>query len=78
MSDFTLIPSKFLDITPSDSAPVNASLGLYIGTNGIVKLVGADGVIATFRVGDGQYLTGRIQRVMATGTTATGIVALFV
>ena len=76
MSDLTLIPAKFLDITPSDTAPVNATLGLYIGTGGIVKVAGADGIIATFKVDDSQYVTGKIHRVMATGTTATGIVAL--
>ena len=76
MSDLTLIPTKFADVVPSDTAPVNANLGLFIGTAGVVKAAGADGVVATFTASAGQYLTGRFHRVLATGTTATGIVAL--
>ena len=76
MSDFSLIPSKFVDVTPSDTNPVNATLGLYVGGAGVVKVAGADGVIATFAVNAGQYLSGKVHRVMATGTTASGIVAL--
>ena len=76
MSDLSLIPSKFSDVVPSDTNPVNASLGLYVGGAGIVKVAGADGVVATFTVNAGQYLSGRFHRVLATGTTAAGIVAL--
>ena len=77
MSDISLIPTSFFDVTPSDTAPVSTTLGLYIGTAGILKLAGVNGIVATFKVNDGQYLTGRFHRVMATGSTATGIVALF-
>ncbi len=74
--DETLIPAKFANVTKSDTNPVNANLGLYIGGSGDVVVKGADGVSATFTVGSGQYLTGRFHMVMSTGTTATGIVAL--
>ena len=77
MSDLSLIPSAFFDVTPSDTAPVGTTLGLYVGTAGTLKLAGSNGTIATFKVNDGQYLSGKFNRVMATGTTASGIVALF-
>lgn len=71
------IPSKFLDVTPSDTAALPGDLiGLYIGGAGTVKGVGRDGVTGTFVVSSGQYLTGNFIRVLFTGTTATSIVAL--
>ena len=77
MSDLTLVPRRFVDVTPSDSATVNVTLGLYVGTSGTVKAAGEDGVVATFQTAAGQYIQGRFSRVLATGTTATGIVACF-
>ena len=77
MSDLSLIPTSFFDVTPSDINPVCTTLGLYVGTAGVLKLAGNNGVIGTFQATAGQYLTGRFHRVMATGTTASGIVALF-
>lgn len=75
MSDFTLIPTKFRDVTKSDTTPVNTEIGLYIGTGGTVVAKGLDGVQATFTVMDGQYLSGKFMFVMA-ASTASGIVAL--
>ena len=74
--DATLIPTKFANVTKSDTVPVNAALGLYIGTGGDVTVKGADGVSAKFVAGAGSYLTGRFHMVMSTGTTASDIVAL--
>lgn len=75
MSDFTLIPKRYAAVTPSDTVPVNAELGLFVGGGGNVVVTGADDVTATFIAGDGQYLTGYVRLVKA-ATTATGIVAL--
>lgn len=77
MSDLTLIPSKFMDVVPSDSNAINTDLGLYCGGAGVVKVVGRNSVTATFTVQAGQHLSGKFNLVLATGTTATGLVALY-
>jgi hypothetical protein len=76
MSDPTLIPSNYANVTPSDTTPVSASLGLYIGVSGSVVVMGANGVQATFQALAGQYLSGKFYKVMA-ATTASSIVALY-
>jgi len=73
--DQTLIPSRFQDVTPSDTAPLGGVIGLYVGGAGNVRAAGSDGVAANFAVQAGGYLVGRFRQVLATGTTATGIVA---
>lgn len=77
MSDLTLIPSRFRDVVPSDTNAINIELGLYCGSAGVVKVVGRDSVTATFNVTAGQTLKGKFNFVLATGTTATGLVGLF-
>ena len=77
MSDLTLIPGRFANVTPSDSNAVNTTIGLFVGGAGVVKATGRDGVVASFTVVAGQRLIGCFNLVMATGTTATGIVALY-
>lgn len=77
MSDLTLLPSRFADIVPSDSAAINTTLGLYCGGAGVVKVVGRDSVTATFNVVAGQVINGKFNFVLATGTTATGLVGLY-
>lgn len=74
--DHTLIPSRWFDVTPSDSASISPAIGLYVGNAGTVKAAGMDGTVGTYICQAGQYLTGRFTKVLATGTTATGIVAL--
>ena len=77
MSD-VLIAKRFANVTPSDSTVISdASLGLYIGGAGTLAAAGVDGVVANFTVIAGQLVAGRFTLVKATGTTATGIVALF-
>lgn len=71
-----LTPQFWNDVTPSDSVPTGQTIGLYVGNGGTVKAKGVDGVIGTFVCQSGQYLVGNFSYVMATGTTATGIVAL--
>ena len=75
MSDSTLIPTSFANVTKSDTVPVNTRLGLYIGVGGDVVVKGVDGVQATFAAQAGQHLSGKFHMVMA-ATTASSIVAL--
>ena len=65
-------------VTPSDTVDIKpGSIGLNIGASGVVAVVfaaGTDAVALTVSAGDSPY---EVSRVMATGTTATGIVALY-
>lgn len=71
MSDRSLIPAKFSTITPSDTAPIGPTIGIYCGSGGNVNAAGVDGVSAIFAVSAGQYLTGHFHMVLATNTTTT-------
>ena len=65
-------------VTPSDSAdlPLKAR-SLYVGGAGNVALVTMGGSTVTFvGVPAGGYVLSTVARVLATGTTATNIVAL--
>lgn len=67
--------SGVIVVTPSDTTVLSGVRSLKIGTGGsIVVTVG--GVDAPFTVVDGETLPVKATRVKATGTTATGIVAL--
>lgn len=72
-----LIPSQWSDLTKSDTTVISPAIGLYIGTGGVVKAAGVDGVVGTFQAQTGQYLIGKFTKVLATGTTASDIVALY-
>lgn len=66
-------------VTPSDSADV-AVIPKFImvgATGGTVTCLGSDGVSATFTAAAGQRLDIRPARIMATGTTATPIIACY-
>lgn len=76
MADYTLIPSRFAAVTPSDTANLTRCIGLYCGGGGNVQVSGDDEVAAIFSVSAGQYLTGKFRKVWSTNTTATGLVAL--
>lgn len=68
----------FLTITPSDTAPISggASRGIYVGGAGDL-VVGTPGAPVTLKaVPTGSILPIQTNFVMATGTTATNIVAL--
>ena len=77
--DYTLIPGKFADVSTASDSNVSSCIGLYIGGAGVVKVKGSDGATSTFNAMGGSYLTGRFASVLSTGsgTTATGIVALY-
>jgi hypothetical protein len=71
-----------VSVTPSDSANLPGSkpwAGLYVGTTqpGSIAVTTSRGSQATFQnVRPGAFLRIAVQKVWATGTTCTGIVAL--
>lgn len=66
-------------VTPSDSSDLTFSTrALFIGGAGNVSVnMATSGAAVVFAVGAGQILPIQVARVLATGTTATGIVALW-
>lgn len=71
--------TRAVAVTPSDGADLATfARALYIGGEGDVSCVtvGGDTVIFT-AVAGGSILPVRVSRVRATGTTATGIVAVW-
>lgn len=64
-----------ISVTPSDTTVLANVRSLKIGTGGtiVVTIGGSD---FTFTVSDGETLPVKATKVKATGTTATGIVAL--
>lgn len=67
-------------VTKSDTAdlPGGLSRALYVGTGGSLIVTDRHGTTATFaNVPDGAMLPIRVARVLATGTTAADIVALY-
>ena len=71
------IPQDWADLTPSDVALISPSIGIYVGGSGTIRAAGKNGVVGTFQAQSGQYLIGYFTKVLATGTTATGLVALY-
>lgn len=70
--------TKIAAVTPSDSADLNPPcVALAITTAGNVKVTAVDGGTETFAVTAGQILPVAVSRVWSTGTTATGIIALY-
>ena len=60
----------------SDGVTNNIAIGLYITGAGNVSFHNIDGTTRTIAVPDNFYLTCSVKRVLATGTTATGIHAI--
>ena len=78
LTDATVPADRWFAITPSDSEDLAVKpRAIFVGTGGDLVLFGADGVSATFAVADGAMLPLSPHRVMATGTTATGIVGMW-
>ncbi len=65
-------------ITPSDSAALaQVTRGLYVGQSGSVRVKMASGDLVTFAgMQGGMAYPLRVAQVLATGTTATGLVGL--
>jgi hypothetical protein len=63
-------------VTPSDAAFINCR-GLFIGVGGVIVVVGEDDAApVTLTVVAGSTINLSVKQVLATGTTAAGIVAL--
>lgn len=74
-----LSSSDFDEITPHDTNLLsNVTRGIYVGTGGDVAVVSIRGTTAVFaNVPDGSVLEIRARQILATGTTATDLVALW-
>lgn len=64
-------------VTPSDSTDLPTTRGLWVGTGGtlVVTMLGAD--VTFTNVPTGMLLPLQVQKVKSTGTTCSGIVALY-
>ncbi|AOZ69305.1 hypothetical protein LPB142_08240 [Rhodobacter xanthinilyticus] len=63
-----------LPITPSDSADLSqVVVAVMVETAGALRFVSRAGQTRTVTLGDGAILPVGVRRVLATGTTATGI-----
>tara|TARA_R110000787_G_scaffold99975_1_gene204778 strand:- start:186 stop:446 length:261 start_codon:yes stop_codon:yes gene_type:complete len=64
-------------VTPSDSVDLAfIARSLFIGVAGTVSVITKEGTTVSFTLPAGFILPLEVSRVRATGTTATGIVAL--
>ena len=80
MPDLSAIaPSaKAAGITPSDSADIEATRGVYTGISGDLKVDMLDGTTITFaNLAAGIVHPLQVRRIYATGTTAGDIIALY-
>jgi hypothetical protein len=66
-------------VVPHDTADLaqGPCRALYSATAGTITVVDGLGGVATIVSGEAQYHPIRVRRVLATGTTATGLVALY-
>jgi hypothetical protein len=78
-SALAVIPNDAADLVPP-TGPARPTRGIMVGGAGNVVLVMADGSTATLIIpatACGFMLSLSVNRIMATGTTATGIVAFY-
>lgn len=66
-------------VTPSDSTPLATdSRSLYVGTGGNLTIVTSGGsTVPLVNLPSGSWVPFRVHQVMATGTTASNIVAMW-
>lgn len=71
--------SKYAAVTPDDGAdlPGGVARALFVGTAGAVRVISPEGDDVTVQSGAGQYHPLRVARVMAAGTDAAGLIALY-
>lgn len=71
-------PSHLAAVTPSDTNDLaTASRALNVEQNGFVRVTTVGGDTGTLFIAAGCTFPVRVRRVWSTGTTATGIVALY-
>jgi hypothetical protein len=77
MSRYNDPVSNIEEITPSDSAAFKMCHAIYVGGMGDVAIVAIDGSTAIFKgVPSGKEIPVLAIKVLATGTTATSLVAM--
>jgi hypothetical protein len=66
-------------VVPSDDAdlPDGTTRAIHVGTAGTVTVMDTTGNVVTLTSLESQYHPVSVRRVLATGTTATGIVAMY-
>lgn len=69
----------FYPVTPNDTETLQHGLcrSIYVGTAGVLRVRNLAGDIVTFQSQAAQYHPLRVRQILETGTTATGIVALY-
>jgi hypothetical protein len=71
-------PASGVQTVALDTNMSPVSRGLYVGVPGDIAVVASDGSSATFtNVPGGTVLPVRVRRVNSSGTTASGLVALY-
>lgn len=71
-------PSHLFPVTPDDGADLpDASRALNVSQNGYVRVTTVGGETATVFIAAGIVFPVRAARIWSTGTTATGIVAMY-
>lgn len=72
-------PASAVEVTPSDSTDLTfATRAIYVGTAGNLRVKMLDGTTITLtNVQAGCQYALRVDRVLATGTSATGIIAFW-
>lgn len=69
--------TRLADVTPSDTADLGfATRAIAVGTEGFVQLVTVSGDTGRIYIVPGAPFPIRARRILATGTSATDIVAL--
>lgn len=72
--------ARILDpVTPDDAAdlPNGVARALYVGEAGVLRLADTRGVVVEIMSAEAQYHPIEVSRVLATGTTAGRIIALY-
>lgn len=71
-------PKHHFPITPNDATDMaNIPRSIFIGVAGTIVLHDASGTAATYTCPAGYELFGHFRRVLATGTTASGLVGRY-
>jgi len=66
-----------LPVTPSDTTVLYTTRALYVGSAGNVAVADLNGNVTYSNVGAGSILPIQVTKVLATGTTAANIVAMY-
>ncbi len=69
---------RWTAVTPDDAAILDPMpRALFVGAGGALALEDRTGSVVVWTVGDGQFLPVAPMRVHATGTTASGLIAVW-